>query len=423
MLYFPFELLAALFVFCIRLEKRERFSFRLLAAAFSVLLLAGILIMAEVLHYGNISLINAITVSVTLFMCVFLFLFMIFTVWLLFRVSWQEAVYCATCAYLTEHIAYCIRLLVNQAAGKSIAEGGSIWYFVVHFLVYLISYYAFANKMVQEKHYATTAVRSLGLMVCVLFLVMGMSILSSFYGFVWIHGIYALFSCIFVLYSQVNLQRQINLQEDLSIQRQLWMKHKAQYEMSKETIEIINMKCHDLKHQVAALRTINNPQAQKSAIDSIENSVMIYDAILKTGNVILDTVLTEKSLLCSKNHIKITCMADGKLLDFMDPVDVYTLFGNALDNAVEGVAALEQEERFINLLIQEKANLILIQLENRYKGEIEMKDGFLVTRKKEKAYHGFGVKSMITIVEKYHGFVKIETDHQVFLLRITIPVP
>ena len=65
------------------------------------------------------------------------------------------------------------------------------------------------------------------------------------------------------MYSQLKQQKQLNLQRELALQEQMWMKHKAQYEMSKETIDIINTKCHDLKHQVAALRTMNNLEAQK----------------------------------------------------------------------------------------------------------------------------------------------------------------
>ena len=154
----------------------------------------------------------------------------------------------------------------------------------------------------------------------------------------------------------------------------------------------------------------------------MEESVTIYDSVVNTENEYLNTVLTEKSLLCKKNSITLTCIADGNILGFMDAVDLYTLFGNALDNAMEAVMKLKAEERFINLLLYEKAGLIFIQIENYFQGEIQMEEGLPVTTKTEKAYHGFGVKSIVEIVEKYHGFVTIETENQIFLLRITIPV-
>ena len=158
-------------------------------------------------------------------------------------------------------------------------------------------------------------------------------------------------------------------------------------------------------------------------IDSIEDSVMIYDSMLKTGNEILDTVLTEKSLLCSQKHISLTCIADGKQLEFMDAVDLYTIFGNAPGQCHHSEIArgLPEEERAVSILLHEKAGLIFVQIENRYQGEIVMKDGLPVTSKADKNYHGFGVRSIVQTTEKYHGFVTIEAENGIFLLRLTFP--
>lgn len=418
--YFLFELFTALAVFTLKIQRKEKPVLRILLAVLGIWLISLIIVIVN-RHFNEFETYTQRTIFHTVFSCGILFIYMIFAVWLIFSVPLKEAVYCATCAYLTEHIVYCIRLIANSITDNDMLLVGSIWYFLLHLLVYIFSYYVFADKMVQEKHFATSAVQSLGLMVCVLFLVIVMSIASSYYGFEAIHGIYAMFCCVFVLYSQVKQQEQLSLQEELNINRQLWLKQKAQYETSKETIDIINSKCHDLKYQLAALSAINSPQKQRDIISSIESSVMIYDSIFKTGNDILDTVLTEKSLLCNKNNIVMTCIADGKILDFMDAVDLYTLFGNSLDNAMESVSQLDKEERLINLSIQRKASLIIIQIENRYKGELKLIEGIPATKKKDKDYHGFGVKSIMHIARKYNGFVTIQTENNIFLLRITIP--
>ena len=110
---------------------------------------------------------------------------------------------------------------------------------------------------------------------------------------------------------------------------------------SAENVDLINRKCHDLKHQIAALRRISDRREREESIQALEQSVMIYDSVVKTGNDILDTVLTEKSLLCESRGITLTCVADGDCLDFMDGVDIYTIFGNALDNAIESVTPLD----------------------------------------------------------------------------------
>lgn len=417
-LYFPIELMTALCVYVYGLEKRKMAGVRILTVFLGFAALLAIIGK----EYGRAAESGVLMYLATLFMCGMFFVIMILSVWNVFRVHFQEAMYCATCAYLSEHIAYCIRLIVNNVSVKPLAETGSILYFLIHLCVYLISWRLVAKNMIRERHYATSAVQSIGLMICSLSLVIALSVVASYCGFEVLHGIYASICCAFVLYSQVKQQKQLSLQEELAMQRQLWLKHKAQYEMAKETVEIINQKCHDLKYQIEALRKISDHEEQKKAIDSMEESVTIYDSVVNTENEYLNTVLTEKSLLCKKNSITLTCIADGNILGFMDAVDLYTLFGNALDNAMEAVMKLKAEERFINLLLYEKAGLIFIQIENYFQGEIQMEEGLPVTTKTEKAYHGFGVKSIVEIVEKYHGFVTIETENQIFLLRITILV-
>lgn len=80
-------------------------------------------------------------------------------------------------------------------------------------------------------------------------------------------------------------------------------------------------------------------------MDEIEKSVSLYDANVKTGNTVLDTILTEKSLLCYKKGIILSCVADGENIAFMEDADVYSLFGNALDNAIEAVLKLEEQRK------------------------------------------------------------------------------
>lgn len=194
----------------------------------------------------------------TVYACGVVFLFMTASVWSLFKVPLKEAVYCSTCAYLTEHMAYGIRLIVSFLTDEAAAAPGSAGYFFIHGTVYLISYILVVRRMIPDQHYATSVLQSLGLMVSTLFLVLLMSIAATLYGFETIHGIYAVFCCGFILYSQLKLQKQLALQEELAVQKQLWIKHKAQYEMAKETIRIINQKSHDMKYQILALRRIND---------------------------------------------------------------------------------------------------------------------------------------------------------------------
>lgn len=132
------------------------------------------------------------------------------------------------------------------------------------------------------------------------------------------------FYCITLLYLQNTLFKKSSMRKELEMIQLLWHQQKSQYQISKETIDLINRKCHDLKHQVRALRTLSSEEEKEKQISEIEDSVGIYSAIVHTGNEILDVILSEKSLRCEDREIHINCVADGSLLSFMNPVDLYT---------------------------------------------------------------------------------------------------
>ena len=137
----------------------------------------------------------------------------------------------------------------------------------------------------------------------------------------------------------------------------------------------------------------------------------------------LDTILTTKSLQCQNQGISLTCVADGQALDFMNPMDISALFGNALDNAIEGVKKLsDPEKRLIHVSVAKQKNFLRIRVENCYVGELQYENGVLATTKQDKQYHGFGMKSMKQIVEKYNGSMTVNTKDGWFELRILFPI-
>lgn len=231
------------------------------------------------------------------------------------------------------------------------------------------------------------------------------------------------FYCITLLYLQNVLFKKSSISKELDTIQLLWHQQKEQYRISKETIDLINHKCHDLKHQMQAMTAIKDGTEREKYLQEIEDSVQIYSAIVHTGNEILDVILTEKSLLCESCGIHINCVADGKLLSFMDSVDLYALFGNALDNAIEAVRNLEQEEaRLIDLMIYAKQSFLVIQVVNPSAGQIEFEDGLPKTTKAKNGYHGYGIKSMRHTAQKYGGYLTAEVKDGCFYLKIVVPL-
>jgi sensor histidine kinase regulating citrate/malate metabolism len=197
-----------------------------------------------------------------------------------------------------------------------------------------------------------------------------------------------------------------------------------QYRQSKDNIDMINYKYHDLKHQIAVLRSEENPEKRKAYLDQMEEEIRRYEVENKTGNKVLDTVLTGKGITCAKNKITFTCVADGTLLDFMETADICSIFGNALDNAIEYERTIaEQEKRLIHVTVSRQKDFLMIRVENYFEGELQMEQGNLLTTKGNKELHGYGIKSIRYTAGKYDGVVEISTGDQWFTLQVMIPIP
>lgn len=415
----PIELLAAVTLFCLPLRHRCRIVFWPVGFILCAGIFQGVMFL---LTSGIGSGINMVLIySACSYLCGFLY------VLLCCRVSTLEAMYCTSSAYLTEHLAYCFYTLIIPDSRNRLTFQFGWLYLLVYGLIYLLSYLLFARHLPTHGRYDLKVTHSVGMTAGALLVALVLSAFSQqlqseneyFYR---ICLLYAMAFCIYALWAQLSQQKRLTLRHDLDIQQQLWVQQKAQYQTAMRNADVINQKCHDLKHQIAALKLISDESQRNDSIHSLEQAVMIYDAIAETGNKILDSVLTEKSLLCEAQGIELTYMADGTCLDFMDAVDLYTMVGNTLDNAVESADQLsDAEQRTISMMIFSRGGLVFFQVENYYQGELRFDGPLPRTSKSDLDYHGFGLKSIQNIAEKYGGFLTVQAEDHIFMLRVTFP--
>lgn len=228
---------------------------------------------------------------------------------------------------------------------------------------------------------------------------------------------------IVILYLQSELFKKSAMRQELAVMNMLWKKEQEQYELSKENIALINQKCHDLKHQIRAIRYMNKEEID-AYLNEMENSIEIYESIVKSGNEVLDTILTEKSLYCKERGITVSCVVDGSQMGFINTIDLYAILGNALDNAIEAVEKFRyQEQRQIDVMIYRQQQFLVINIVNPTK-EIPVFDEELPrTTKADRFHHGFGLKSIRYMVKKYDGNLNVSVEDDCFSLKILIPIP
>ena len=212
-------------------------------------------------------------------------------------------------------------------------------------------------------------------------------------------------------------------EKELSVMNVMLKSQYEQYRNYQDSLDLIQMKYHDLKHQITGLRAESDEEKRKKWIDSMEKEIAAFENISRTGNQVLDTILAAKIFHCRKNHIQITCVADGKLLDHMHVTDICSIFGNALDNAIEHVILIpDPEKRLIHLTVSAQKGFVFIKIENYCEAEISKNEEDLITTtKKDSKNHGFGLKSIRKAVEKYDGSVVFGVQQNWFELKILLP--
>ncbi len=242
-----------------------------------------------------------------------------------------------------------------------------------------------------------------------------------------LEGVLALTTGIFCLmiFNTQNLHyRKKQLQQELSIMNALWQQSKDHYELSRDNIEIMNQKSHDLKHHLMALRHMDNSKERLEYLDKMEEAIQIYESITKTGSEALDTILTEKRLRCSERKINIQCVADGSKMDFINQIDLYSVLGNILDNAMEEVEKFSDvDKRVVDVAIYVRQQFLIINVSNPLYAPIVFDDQLPVTTKGSSAWHGIGLRSVRQIIEKYQGFLSLNTENETFTIKIVIPLP
>ena len=230
---------------------------------------------------------------------------------------------------------------------------------------------------------------------------------------------YSIMACFFILMVHHGVLEKSKIQQENEVLQTLWKQDKRQMQLAKENVEIINIKVHDLKHQLNVMLS-NKEGISQEEIKEIEKSIKIYDSKAKTGNDAIDTLLTQKSLICDQRGITLTCMVDGSKLNFMSSSNIYSLFGNAVDNAIEAVSKIDDpDKKLISITGKCQGNIYTLSFWNYYSGDVEFKGGLPVTSKKDKLYHGFGSKSIKAIVDKYHGDMSIHANNGEYHINIS----
>ncbi len=233
---------------------------------------------------------------------------------------------------------------------------------------------------------------------------------------------FAEFGCVAVLlalhYSFISQRSQLRL---LAMEN-AWQAQAEHFRTYESSVALVNQKYHDLKHQLHLLREEITVGDKLDYVDEMERELDAYEAQHKTGNNALDVILTAKHIECQRNDICLTCVADGALLSYIHLLDLGTLFGNMLDNAIECEKLIpDKEKRLIHISVSRRGAYVQICVRNICETPVTFQEGLPVSTKGDDRYHGIGTASIRSVVEKYQGSVVMQCSNGWFEVNILLP--
>ncbi len=240
------------------------------------------------------------------------------------------------------------------------------------------------------------------------------------------------FGGLLMLMTEMGRRNELALRSESSAINSLLQKQYEQYKLAIDNSEALRKEMHDMKHYVLALKNEDDPEKRAEVLADMEQAIAIQESFMNTGNKVLDVILTTKSLQCQRNGITLNAMVDGTLLSAVHVKDICSLFGNMLDNAIEACQQVhDPERRLITLTVRRRNQFTIVECENY--GESSnvklrripvrrrlLRKDLPATTKGDNVKHGFGLKSIAQVAEKYDGALRVSYDDGWFKVKVLL---
>lgn len=348
------------------------------------------------------------------------FMLTVFGICFCYKLKFLSALYWGTAGLTIQHFVFSLTSLIGMAIPRFY---DSLVFLAVMLIIVLVFEFVFITRRLgqdfelKENHVKLTVISLIAMMTATFLNSYRMNYLADT-NLILITSIYSVICCLLALTLQLGLFQKTQMEQEVQVLEQIIANDKQHYDSAMQNMEMLNMYCHDLKYFLR-----RNADEVGTYQQQAEKFLAVFDAEISTCNHALDIVLSEKSLYCANNDIMFTCMADGQLLDYMDTADIYSLFGNLLSNAIEAVSALsEKEKRMISLTVRRRNDFVHILTENYYDKDLSFHNGLPETTKDDSHLHGYGLKSIRYLTEKYHGNMTVTAEDGIFHVNILLPI-
>ncbi len=210
--------------------------------------------------------------------------------------------------------------------------------------------------------------------------------------------------------------------EELSVMKQQDEIRKQYAENVKYRYDEIRRIRHDMKQSYTVLETLLSENRTLEAIDYIRSgrsAITKTEVLVDVGNDFVNSILNSKLSTAKQLGIEVIC-SSVKDISGVEAVDLCTLLGNLLDNAIEAAEHCPLEKSLIEVKITSSDNKLVIQVTNSIKCSVLNENSELKSTKPNPMEHGFGVRSIRLIAKKYSGTIKYFEEDDTLSCRVIL---
>lgn len=222
-------------------------------------------------------------------------------------------------------------------------------------------------------------------------------------------------------YSRV-ISEKIDLSNNMNVIKEEYNKEIEMGNEIKKLHERTRTLKHDMKNHMIVLTSFLNDSEYdkaKSYLSKISDNLNKMYTYIETGNSLLNYIINSKLQLAKEKNIDVKAEIENLSFEKIGSVDFSALLNNLLDNAIEGSEDTYNKEIVVNILRKRGYDTILIK--NKINKSILKDNPNLKSTKKEKEVHGYGLKQVKSIVEKYDGMIDIYEEDGFFCVYVVYP--
>lgn len=226
---------------------------------------------------------------------------------------------------------------------------------------------------------------------------------------------------LFIRYSQILEERML---QQLSQVR--YGEQKQSYDKAEMLDEKYKERIHNIKYYLKQIGIyLEGEQYRKigDVLSELQIGIHKEEKDLICSNRFLNTLLIDYRGEAKKNNVHTDIFVEaGFKIEFMREIDIISILGNLLDNAMEAAEHCENGKVSVDLYMENGGSLAVCRIENNYAGELKRDGTVLLSTKEDSQLHGLGLNNVKRIVGKYSGYIQQENEKGIYVTTVILPV-